>query len=124
MKKIPGLIVLFFIFAIFISSCYNDKEAYLYPFAVVCDSSNVTYSQTIAPIMSTNCNVCHTTANPSGGVVTDNYPDLNLVVLNGKLWAGVSWSSGFSPMPKGGAQLSACDLGKIKKWINNGSSNN
>ncbi|MCX6251598.1 MAG: hypothetical protein NTX61_12695 [Bacteroidetes bacterium] len=124
MKKIPYFIIVFFICMIAVSSCYNDKEAYLYPFASICDSSNATYSQTIAPIMTANCNICHSTVLASGSVITDTWAGLNVVALNGKLWAGVDWSAGFSPMPKGSSKLSACDLAKIKKWINNGATNN
>jgi hypothetical protein len=124
MKKLLFPVFLVLTTVIFITSCYNDKEAYLYPFGSICDSTNVTYTQTIAPIMSSNCNTCHNSAQALGGVITDTYTGLSVVALNGQLWAGVNWSAGFSPMPKGGAQLSACDRAKIKKWINNGSPNN
>jgi hypothetical protein len=124
MKKIIYAVLLFIACTIVVSSCYNDKEAYLYPFGSTCDSTNVTYSQTIAAIMTSNCNTCHNTAQAQGGVITDTYAGVSTVALNGKLWAGVDWSAGFSPMPKGGAKLSACDLAKIKHWINLGSPNN
>ena len=124
MKKISFYIFTFIICAVTFSSCYNDKEAYLYPFGSGCDSTNVTYSQSIAPIMSSYCNNCHSTALASGGVVTDNYAGLNTVALNGKLSAGVNWAAGFSTMPKGGSKLSVCDLAKINKWITDGAPNN
>ena len=107
------------------TACYNDNEYDLYPFpSTPCDSTNASYSKTILPIMVANCNTCHSTAIASGNVITDTYTGLNTVALNGKLWGGVNWQSGFYPMPNGGAQLSTCDLGKIKNWINQGAPNN
>jgi hypothetical protein len=125
MKKIIKSAFILSSFLLLFMGCYNDNEADLYPFSrTPCDTTNVTYSQTITPIMSATCNVCHSTAMASGGVITDNYTDLSKVAANGKLWGGVNWSSGFNPMPNGGSQLSPCDLGKIKKWINLGYPNN
>ncbi len=125
MKKIfKGAFILSSL-VLLLSSCYNDNEYDLYPFpSAPCDSSNVTYAGTIAPIMSANCNVCHSTALASGGVITDTYTDLSTWAASGSLWAGVSWASGYNPMPKQSSQLSPCDLGKIKKWINQGYPNN
>jgi hypothetical protein len=57
-------------------------------------------------------------------VTTDTWAGLSTVALNGKLWGGVSWASGYKNMPNGGSQLSPCELGKIKKWINQGAPNN
>jgi len=74
--------------------------------------------------MAADCNVCHSAAIASSGFITDNYPDLSTLALNGMLWGGVNWDEGFSPMPKGGRKLSPCDLAKIKKWINQGAPNN
>jgi hypothetical protein len=125
MNKIPiGIFILACLLLLF-PSCYNDNEYDLYPYpGTKCDSSNVTYSQTIAPILSANCNICHSTAVASGGVVTDNYNGLIIIANSGRLWIDVNWESGADPMPKGGSKLSACDLGKIKKWINLGTPNN
>ncbi len=123
MRKIVCSIFILGSFLLLFPSCYNDNEYDLYPFPG-CDSTNVTYSQTIAPIMSANCNVCHSTAAGSGGVVTETYDGMLVIVNNGRLWTDVSWGSGADQMPKGGSKLSPCDLGKIKKWINLGSPNN
>jgi hypothetical protein len=121
MKKIIKSVLILSPLLLFFTGCYNDNEYDLYPFsATPCDSTNVTYSQTISPIMSANCNVCHSTNLAAGNVITDTYIGLSAMAANGKLWGGISWASGFNPMPNGGTQLSPCDLGKIKKWINQG----
>jgi hypothetical protein len=46
------------------------------------------------------------------------------VAQNGKLYGAVNHSPGYSPMPKGGTKLSACNISKIKAWIDGGSLNN
>jgi hypothetical protein len=124
MKKLVAGPLLLIIALFIIPGCYNDNEYDLYPFSAGCDSSNVTYAQTIAPIMEFSCNKCHSTIVASGNVVTDSYEGLSTVAKNGKLWGGVNAEPGFVPMPNEGSKLSSCDLGKIKKWINAGSPNN
>jgi hypothetical protein len=109
-----------------LSGCYYDKENELYPYTDCGDTVNITYSQSIAPIMVANCNVCHSKAVASGGVVTDNYADLSVVAKNGALWTGVNWEGpAQTHMPQGSTdKLPQCDLTKIKKWIDAESPNN
>ena len=124
MIKTISCIFALFLMSIFYYSCYYDKEQDLYPNNTQpCDTTNVTYSQTIAPIMSTNCNVCHSVVLHSGGVVTENYDGLKIVADNGKLIPAVE-QTGFFPMPKGGNKLPACDLSKINIWVRDGALNN
>ena len=105
--------------------CYYDNEQELYQFTTVnCDTTNVTYTKTIAPIMQTNCNFCHDQTSASGGINTSGYSNLVVIANNGKLWGTVNHDAGFSFMPKGGGKLSGCDLAKIAKWIHDGSKNN
>jgi mono/diheme cytochrome c family protein len=106
------------------TSCYYDNEEELYPNPVACDTTNVTYSGTVAPILSENCNSCHGSTSPSAGIITDNYTDLQTIVQNGKFVGAINHLNGFSPMPKGGNKLSDCNLAKIEKWIDSGAPNN
>ena len=121
--KIPIRLNAIFILLIFaLSGCYYDKENELYPTSACGDTSVVTYSQAIAPIMVANCNACHGPSNTSG-VITTNYSDLSIVALNGKLLNSVNWTG--DPMPKGSPDtLSVCDRPKIKKWVEAGAPNN
>jgi hypothetical protein len=100
--------------------CYYDNEEDLYPNAPECDTLNITYEATIAPIMANSCNTCHSGSAPSGGIKTDSYTDLSAIASNGRLWGAVSHAQGYSPMPKDQAKLSECDLTKIEKWISSG----
>lgn len=109
------------------AACYRDNAEELYPQVPGsgnCDLSNVTYQATIAPIMASSCNSCHTGATASGGVITNTYEGLKSVALNGKLYGAVSHTSGFSPMPQNGNKLSACNIDKIKTWIDAGAQQN
>jgi hypothetical protein len=105
------------------TGCYYDKEEKLYP-QTVCDTATVTYSSSVVPILLSNCTVCHGGNTPSAGIKLDTYAGVKVQADNGKLWGAVSQSAGFSPMPKNGTKLSACNLTKIKKWLDAGALNN
>ena len=107
-----------------LSSCYYDNEEHLYPTAADCDTANVTYSGTIAPLMAENCNDCHNSVLANGGVITETYEGLKIVADNGRLEGAVFHEPGYSPMPQGLPQLPDCDLAKIKIWIDAGALNN
>jgi len=107
-----------------LNSCYYDNVEDLYPEQPACDTSNVSYSGTVAPVMAARCNSCHSATSASGGVITDNYNDLKLIVDNGRLHGAINHLPGFSPMPQGGEKLNDCTLAKIDAWINAGAPNN
>ena len=89
-----------------------------------CDTTNVTYSGSIIPILQNNCYGCHTGPTGGGGVILTSYADVLVVVNNGKLWGAVNFNPGFVPMPYNGSMMSACDLAKIRIWIDGGALNN
>ncbi len=124
MKNLFRILTATFFFSFFLTGCYYDKENELYPAAENCDTTGtITYSGSIAPVMTGNCNVCHSGANPSGGVITSTYDGLRAVALDGRLSAAVNWT-GPIQMPQGTDKLSACNLAKINKWVNAGAPNN
>jgi len=91
---------------------------------IACDTTNVTYSGTIAAILQNYCNGCHSGSTPSGSVDLTAYSGVLAQVQNGKLWGDVSHATGYNAMPVGGASLSSCDLNKINSWIKKGAPNN
>jgi hypothetical protein len=108
-----------------LSSCYRDNEEELYPVTGTCDTNGVTYANTVAPLLQSNgCISCHSGAAPSGNISLQTYTAVKAVASNGKLYGAVNHSPGFSPMPKGGAKMSTCNILKIKAWIDAGSINN
>ncbi len=104
---------------LFLFSCYYDVEEELYPIDsnAACDTTNVTYTLSIKPIMDASCNNCHSTQVASGGIILDTYAGISAVAASGKLGGSVNWTGGYSAMPKGGSQLSPCNLKKINIWL-------
>ena len=90
---------------------------------VPCDTSNVTYKVTIASIISANCLGCHSSSGTGGGILLTTYAQVKDQVNNGKFWGTVNHESGYVPMPQNAAQLSDCDLAKIRIWIDQGAPN-
>lgn len=125
--------ILFFMicFAVLVSSCYYDSEQYIYG-ASECDTTDVTYSATIQPIIELNCYICHSSANASfagGDNVLEGYENIIEQVEPGiaeesNLYGDIAWLPGFNHMPKGQPQISDCDIAKVKKWIDDGALNN
>ena len=116
------LIAISILLTISLNSCYYDSEEELYPGSNTCDLTNVTYSNSIAPIFSAYCNSCHSSSNPSGYIATDNYASVTANMS--RIRGCVNHLPGYSPMPKDGNKLSTCDLSKIDTWINQGMPNN
>lgn len=114
---IAGLLAL----VVIMPACSSDSEDEIAP---DCDLENVTYSETIAPIMAASCNGCHSTASPSAGIITDNYEDLRIIALSGELVGSVNHEEGFSPMPQGQPQLGECPREQIAAWVNDDAPDN
>jgi len=117
-KQINIFIFILITLAICTSGCYYDNEEELYPGSSDCDTSNVTYSQSLAPVFSANCNACHSGNSPSGNIRTDSYTSVSTNIS--RIRGAVNHESGYSPMPQDGGKLSECDLTKIDIWIQQG----
>jgi outer membrane lipoprotein SlyB len=124
MKKTKMKIALISALAITLAfgGCYNDNEEDLYLGSNTCDTTNVTYSASVAPVFAGYCNSCHGGSAPSGGINTDSYSSVvaNISGIRG----AINQQSGYSPMPKNSGSLSTCDLDKIDIWIRQGMLNN
>lgn len=111
--------ILLILVALCNTGCYYDKEEILYP-NTICDTAAVTYSSTVAPVLSSFCNSCHGGSTPSAGIKLDTYNDVKIQAANGRLWGAISHAGSYSPMPKNAAKLNTCNLAKIKKWLDAG----
>jgi hypothetical protein len=85
-----------------------------------CDTTGVTYTAFIKPLVSNKCLGCHATAASGGGILLNDYNQVKASVQSGKFYGSIAYLSGNSPMPKGGQQLSPCFVTKVKAWINAG----
>ncbi|HZH96778.1 MAG TPA: hypothetical protein VEY06_12875 [Flavisolibacter sp.] len=106
--------------------CTYNKEEELYRTPPpTCNTANVTFSTTIAGIFTTYaCNSCHSGPSPSGNVSLASYNSVKTLVNNGRLYGAINHAAGFSPMPQGGGKMPACDIAKVKAWIDAGAPNN
>ena len=117
------LLPLFILFVVFITSCYYDNEEALYPtLNSACDTTNVTYSITIAPILSSNCTSCHSGSVPSGSISLSGYANVQTVASSGLLMNALK-GTGVPVMPTSGP-LSACKISQVQIWIRKGILNN
>ena len=89
-----------------------------------CDTSEVSYSQQIAPILDTKCKGCHGTSNPNAGLNLLEYSTVASTGKSGRLMGALSWSDGYVMMPQGMEKLPACELNMIQAWIDQGALNN
>lgn len=124
-KKYGWMVLVFSVLGLFtFTSCYYDKADIVYPPSGPCDTTAVTYSTTVVPILTTNCYACHSgTAAAGAGIKLDNYNSVMLQVNNGKLLGAVEQRAGYIPMPQGG-KLQSCDIAKIRTWVRAGALNN
>jgi mono/diheme cytochrome c family protein len=109
---------------ILMQSCYNDNVEDLYPQAPACYTNNVTYANTVWPIINTNCISCHGGQFPSGNISLSDYSAIAAAAKNGSLLSAIRHEDGWSSMPKDGGKLSDCDIQKIEIWVNAGSADN
>jgi mono/diheme cytochrome c family protein len=84
-----------------------------------CDTTGVTFSDKIWPMMQQYCTGCHSVSSPGGGIVIEGYGDLVALAGNGSLMGSVRYETGYSQMPTN-QQLSECNIGLIQKWIDEG----
>lgn len=105
------------------TGCYKDNEQTMYPSD--CNTTNVSFSQTISPIINNNCVSCHSGGtDASGGINLTNYDEILVVANNGKLLGSIRHDAGFKEMPQGTSQLSDCSISQVDAWITQGALNN
>lgn len=115
----PGLFIYGFIF--FVTGCRYDK---LEMMPLSCDTTIVTFSGSVKPIINAHCINCHSGPSAPLNIRLDSYLGVKAVANNGKLVGTISHSPGFSPMPQNDAKLNDCKIGTIRKWITDGALNN
>jgi len=116
-------------------SCESKKADKDFPIItpvhpVTCDTTNITYDSTIAPIFSANCTKsgCHNTTDMAlaGNVALDTWTGVNAFLSNTrsggptKMLNDINQVSGGNNMPKSGGKISDCNIKQITKWIASG----
>jgi hypothetical protein len=86
------------------------------------DTTNVTYSGPIVPLITAKCKGCHSGTSPEGGLDFSTWSTLNMVALDGRLNGSVGHQNGYEAMPPGG-MLPQCETDMIAIWVRAGAPN-
>lgn len=109
-----------------VAGCYYDKSEVLSPQrSAPCDTTAVTFSRSVAPLLSMQCAGCHSNANaPSSGdnIRLEKYADVKAQLT--KVLGSVEWKNDFSAMPKDGAKMSDCQIRMLRIWADAGALDN
>jgi len=125
-----ALILLPVMLLVFLGNCtYNNEQDLYPPGSENCDTTNVTYSGTVFPIINAYCSSCHGGAAPEGNVFLGDYNSISAAAIipagqPGSLYGAITHNPGNSAMPKNGTPLSHCKITQIKLWIDAGAPNN
>lgn len=89
----------------------------------LCDTSNVTFSVSVWPIIEDNCKSCHSGPNPAHNISLTNYAEVASRTQTGQLIGAIKRQSGYFYMPAN-YSLSPCEIRKIEIWNAAGCPNN
>ena len=110
-----------------LTGCYYDSKEYLFPQVKACDTTAVTYSGSVQPIIEQYCYRCHSNANApifGGNIRLEDYSEVVIPANNGHLYGSINHENGYIPMPQDGSKLDNCSVTTIKVWIDAGSPDN
>ena len=121
--------ILFSTFAIvgmlcWLVSCSKESADRLAGNSATCDTTNVSYSGQVLPILQDNCYTCHSGSNPVSGIELSDFSVLQSHVKNGDLKSAVTHTGSVIPMPYGLPMLPSCEVNTIVAWVNQGALNN
>ena len=91
--------------------CSNDTP---------CNTTDVTYTATIAPILGSWCVGCHTGYGASAGIDLTSRTVVEAQARSGALIGSVTHTTGFAKMPPSGPKLDDCSIAQIKAWVAGG----
>lgn len=91
--------------------------------SIDCDTTAVTFSQVVWPIINRSCKGCHSGAQPDGGILLTNYQDVAAIATY-QLREVITDQAGFPDMPPGPLTLSDCEINQIELWILDGNPDN
>lgn len=106
-----------------LTSCAKENAQDLFTITT-CDTSNVTYSKVVNPIIQSKCAIagCHVKGSSSGYDYT-TIGDLQKVAKSGQLLKAIN-HTGSIQMPKDAPKLDDCTIAKITIWVREGALEN
>jgi uncharacterized membrane protein len=88
-----------------------------------CDTSVYTFSAAVWPIVESNCQGCHSTADTGNN--NHQFNNWNDIVSDSSaFWNSIMELNGMNLMPKNTSGLSNCQKTIIRKWLDSGAPNN
>jgi hypothetical protein len=102
-----------------VTGCVWDNEEELYPETAICDTTSVSYSKDIVPILSNNCYSCHSDLNAfsfGGGIGFEDHQ--NVAGYAERIIGAINHDKGFVPMPQNGEKLDSCSINLFEAWTN------
>ncbi len=119
-----------FLYFVIISAMYsctkNNAEEMKVPTADKCDTTNISFSLDVLPIIQKKCTDggCHILTNSYGRVLTDYAGIKSTAKDNNKLLGAIKHLAGYRFMPDDGDKLGDCDINKIEAWVRDSFPNN
>lgn len=121
--KTTSIVLLTGLIAVLANACYYDVEEEIYP-STECNTEDVTYSESVIPILQENCYECHSIAENTAGITLEGYNNITQYVNSGELLGVINHDPSFPPMPQGAPQLVDCNIAKIEQWVADGAPDN
>ena len=110
-----------------LSGCYKDNVEELYPATSNCDTTALSYTVDIQPLIESFCYACHGSSNYTslgGNIALQGHGNLSSVVDNGLLVSSITHDGSASFMPKNSNKLMDCSIAKIRTWVSQGAPEN
>lgn len=107
-----------------LGGCSKESADRLSGGTTTCDTTNVSYSQQVLPILQDNCYTCHQGTGAQSGIDLSNFSILQAHVKNGDLKSAVTHTGSVTPMPYGLPMLPSCEVNTIVAWVDQGALNN
>ncbi|MFM1793350.1 MAG: hypothetical protein RLZZ252_1704 [Bacteroidota bacterium] len=114
------IVIIALLLSFLIPGCYYDNKETMYG-SSSCDTTNVTYSVKIAPLINQKCIGCHNATNATAGVDLSSYSQVVKYGQSKQLQGTIKQLPGYETklMPPGG-KLDNCNLSLVDIWVRKG----
>ena len=115
--------IAFLTLCFFASACHHDPV--VQPVNEnTCDSTNVSFTKSVMPILNKHCNSCHGSIVQTHGIILDKYESVRIFALEGSLYGAIIQNGEYAPMPYNAPKLDVCSIALIHNWIKEGIKDN
>jgi mono/diheme cytochrome c family protein len=121
MFKIEAIVILGLLIMLSLTTCIKSNQP-TGPGSNFCDTTSVTYTNNVLPILQDYCFSCHGNGNTafSNGVNLDGYDNVKGWAQLEYLVGDIRHDKGYTGMPYGKPKLSDCEINTIVAWVNQG----